>query len=608
MNKHESPPARLNNRYRLTEWLGEGGMGIVYRAHDEVLDRDVAIKFLLPQHIANAEAGERFMREARAVARLSHPNIMTLYDVGKESDWHYMVLEYIPGQNLRDVAKAHAGSLPLGEALAAIRDVLEALAYAHTQGIIHRDIKPENLQRTPEGQIKVTDFGISIAQGATRITETDIVIGTVHYLAPEVIQGQPPDARSDLYAVGVVLYELLAGHPPFQGDTETLTLSQILHAPIPPLRTEHPTIPVDVERIVLKLMAKSPAERYPSAEAVLADFPGSGIADGITFPASASSSLVDRIVRSTSKTHRKPHTTAESGTQVIIPEAGEPRPQTAMDALLLYAALDDTVTAVEAERRRLATLLQHDVLETLNLLLIQAKTYEQSLGVNHTIQMAFSVMTTLSRQLIQQVHDLETSLHPSVLEKLGLEPALETLTSQAMRVHGVHIHLELQRLPERLSPPVELAIFRAAQYELERAIRDAHATQITVRLERQEQRLTFYFSDNGAIEKRAARRSEIYQRLTQLGGTIEGGIGSQGWFEVTCTFTVDTPVTLTPREIDVIRLLAEGLSNKEIAQQLFISSRTVNYHLDNIYSKLGVNSRTEAAIYALRHGWVQRPG
>jgi serine/threonine protein kinase/DNA-binding NarL/FixJ family response regulator len=605
MNKHESPPSRLNNRYRLAEWLGEGGMGIVYRAHDEVLDRDVAIKFLLPQYIASAEAGERFIHEARAVARLSHPNIMTLYDVGKELDWHYMVLEYIPGQNLRDLARAYAGALPLGEALTAIHDVLEALAYAHTQGIIHRDIKPENLQRTPEGQIKVTDFGISVARGATRITETDVVIGTVHYLAPEVIQGQPPDARSDLYAVGVVLYELLAGHPPFQGDTDALTLSQILHAPIPLLRAEHPTIPVDVERVVLKLLAKAPTERYPSAKAVLADFPGStGIADGVASTVSAPSSLVERIVRSTSKTHRKPPSAAESGTQVI----SEPPPPTAMDALLLYAALDDTVSAVEAERRRLATLLQRDVLETLNLLLIQAKTYEQSLGANPTTRMAFSVMTTLSRQIVQQVHDLETNLHPSVLEKLGLEPALETLASQAMRVHGVHIHLELQRLPERLSPPVELALFRAAQYELERAIRNAHATQITVRLERQEQRLTFYFSDNGAIEKRTTRRSEIYQRLTQLGGTIESGIGSQGRFEVTCTFTIDAPVILTPREMDVIKLLAEGLSNKEIAQRLFISSRTVNYHLDNIYSKLGVNSRTEAAIYALRHGWVQRPG
>ena len=278
------------------------------------------------------------------------------------------------------------------------------------------------------------------------------------------------------------------------------------------------------------------------------------------------------------------------------------------DVLLLYAALDDTVTAVEAERRRLATLLQRDVLETLNLLLTQAKTYEESLGAHPTTRMAFSVMSTLSRQVIQQVHDLETNLHPGVLEKLGLEPALETLANQMMRVHGVHVHLELQRLPERLSPPVELALFRTAQHEMDRAIQEARATQLTIRLERQEQRLLFGFSDNGAIGQRLTRRGEIYQRLEQLGGVVESSMGTQGRFEVTCAFTLAAPVTLTPREMDVIRLLVEGLSNKEIAQRLFVSPRTVNYHLDNIYSKLGVNSRTEAAIYALRHGWAQRPG
>lgn len=603
--KSQSPPPRLNNRYRLAEWLGEGGMGLVYRAHDEVLDRDVAIQFLLPQFIASAEAGERFMREARAVARLSHPHIMALYDVGKELDWHYMVLEYIPGQNLRDVARAYGGTLPLVEALAAIRAVLEALAYAHAQGILHRDIKPENVQRTPDGQIKLTDFGISATQGAAPITETGVVIGTVHYLAPEVIQGQPPDARSDLYAVGVVLYELLAGHPPFQGDTEALTLSQILHASIPLLRADHPAIPVDVERVVFKMLAKAPAERYPSAEAVLADLPGSSVADGIASPLSAPTSLVERLVRSTSKTHRKSSTAA--GEVQITPAEAAAHPPMATDALLLYAALDDTVAAVEAERRRLAALLQRDVLESLNLLLTQAKTYEQSLGAHPTTRMAFSVMTTLSRQLLQQVHDLETNLHPSVLEKLGLEPALETLANQATRVYGVHVHLELQRLPERLSPPVELALFRAAQHELDAAIQEARATQMAIGLERQEQRVIFSFSDNGAVGLRTARRSEIYQRLEQLGGVVESGIGSQGRFEVTCAFTLDAPVALTPREMDVIRLLVEGLSNKEIAQRLFVSARTVNYHLDNIYSKLGVNSRTEAAIYALRHGWVQRP-
>ena len=585
-------------------------MGVVYRAYDEVLDRDVAVKFLLPQHIASAEAGARFMREARAVARLSHPNIMTLYDVGQEKNWHYMVLEYIPGQNLREAAMEHAGPLTVQEALITIHSVLEALAYAHAQGIIHRDIKPENLRLTPEGIVKVMDFGISLARGATRLTEQNVVIGTVHYLAPEVIQGQPPDARSDLYAVGAVLYELLAGHPPFQGNTEALTLAQILHAPVPALRAEHPHIPAEVEHIILKLLAKNPAERYPSAEAVLGALPKPSTVSGAASaasPASTPASLVERIVHSTSKTRRK---APSDETQIIPPEAKTP-PET-RDALLLYAALDDTVAAVEAERRRLAGLLQRDVLDSLNLLLTQAKTYEQSLGSNPTTRMAFSVMTSLSRQLIQQVHDLETNLHPGMLEKLGLEPALETLANQATRVHGVHVHLDLQRLPERLSPPVELALFRAAQHELDRAILDAHATQITLKLTLSkgsaltEQDLHFSFSDNGAATQRLATRGGIYHRIEQLGGIVQSGSRPQGKFEITCTFTLHPPVALTPREMDVIQLLVEGLSNKEIARRLFISPRTVNYHLDNIYSKLGVSSRTEAAIYALRHGWAQR--
>lgn len=510
MNKHTSPPARLSNRYRLVEWIGEEETGAVYRAYDEILDRDVVVKFLLPQHFTSAEAGLRFMREARAIARLSHPNIVTLYDVGEERGWHYLAQECISGQNLREVVAKRAEPFPIQETISIIRSVLEALAYAHAQGIIHRDIRPKNVRLTSEGVVKVTDFGIS------------------------PLRDTLPDARTDLYAVGAVLDELLTGYP---------------------------HIPADVEHIVHKLLARDPADRYPSAEAVLAALP-----DPRAAPASAPS-----------------------------------------DALLLYAALDDVATAVEAERHRLAALLHHDVLESLNLLLAQAKTYEQSLAVDATTQMAFSVLTSLSRQLVQQVHDLETSLHPSVLDKLGLEPALENLASQATRVHGVHIHLDLQRLPERLSPPVELVLFRAAQHELDSAILDAHATHITIGLEHQEDVLRLKLSHNGAT-RQLTMRKEIDQRIEQLGGIVDRSIDPQRNFEVTCRFPMAASVTLTPRETDVIRLLVEGLSNKEIAQRLFISPRTVNYHLDNVYSKLDVNSRTEAAIYALRHGWVQRPG
>ncbi|MBN1874828.1 MAG: protein kinase [Anaerolineae bacterium] len=560
-------------------------MGVVYRAHDEVLDRDVAVKFLLPRYIASVEAGARFMREARAVARLSHPNIMMLYDVGKERDWHYMVLEYIPGQSLREVTEQRVMPLPIQESLIMIQGVLGALAYAHEQGIIHRDIKPENLRLTCEGQVKVMDFGISLVQGETRLTETGSVIGTVAYLAPEIIQGQSPDIRSDLYAVGAVWYELLSGRPPFVGDTQDITLSQILHVAPPPLCQFHVDISPDIERIVLKLLQKAPEARYPSAKAVLADFPGF---TGVQSIAGVSLSPV-----------YNPGSAQDDG--------GQPRPM--LTAMLPPYAIQDMLTeAIEAERRRLAELLQRDVLDTLNLLLTQVKAYTQTVRVTPNARVAFSVLDTLSRQAIQQVRDLEARLHPTVLENLGLEPALETFANQVTRVYGVQIALSLERLPERAPYPIELALFRVVQDAVEDAIRQAKATRIAMRLTRQEKGLVLRLADNGSFAGRAVHKEndtlDMYARIERLGGSVARGKDRQGWFEIKMQVSIVPPAQLTAREMDVLRLLAEGLSNKEIAQRLSISPRTVNYHLDNIYGKLGVNSRTEAVVYALNQGWL----
>ena len=260
------PPPRLKDRYRLVTWLGEGGMGAVYRAHDEILNRDVAIKFLPPKQMANVETRDRFLREARVVARLSHPNIMALYDADRERDWYYLILEYIAGRDLHLIAQERDQAFPVSEALAIIRNVLEALAYAHAQGVVHRDIKPENVMVTPEGQVKVTDFGLSIAQGETRLTHENVIVGTALYLAPEVAEGAPADSRSDLYAVGAVLYELLTGQPPFVGDNPMQVISQMLTKPITRPRLLNAIIPSDLEEVVIKLLAKDPAERYPSAK------------------------------------------------------------------------------------------------------------------------------------------------------------------------------------------------------------------------------------------------------------------------------------------------------------------------------------------------------
>jgi DNA-binding NarL/FixJ family response regulator len=276
--------------------------------------------------------------------------------------------------------------------------------------------------------------------------------------------------------------------------------------------------------------------------------------------------------------------------------------------LLTCTAQEDAAAAVEAERRRLAGLLQSRVVEPLNLLLSQANAYEQALSANYTARTAISVLTTLARQVLQQVRDLETNLHPTILETLGLEPALEALASQAMRAHGLQITLALERLPERLPPQIELVLFRTTQDILDRAIREAHASQVTIRLDRRDEQLTFSLSDNGITATVPAEGAlcAACQRIEQLGGTVETGLGPHGGLELTISFAVEAPVELTPREMEVIQLLTEGLSNKEIARLLSISPRTVNFHLDNIYSKLGVNSRTEAAIYALRRGWIEQ--
>jgi signal transduction histidine kinase len=278
-----------------------------------------------------------------------------------------------------------------------------------------------------------------------------------------------------------------------------------------------------------------------------------------------------------------------------------------MVELLRHAELEDTAAAVEMERRRLAALLQSDVVESLNLLLSQARVYEQSLATNPTGRRAVSVLASLARQILQQVRDLESGLHPTFLESLGLEAALEALSSQVMRAHGLHLHLVLERGEERLPPQIEMAFFRVVQDALDRVIRQAHASMVTIRLERRSERLVLSVTDNGLAMAGVEVLRPSCRRIEQLGGTVEAGSSPQGGLELTIRMAIAEPVQLTPREMDVIQLLTEGLTNKEIALRLSLSPRTVNFHLDNIYSKLGVSSRTEAAIYTLRHGWGRPP-
>lgn len=260
----------LGNRYRLLELIGEGGMALVYKAEDSLLCRAVAVKILRPQYASDAEFVERFHREAKAAASLSHPNVVNIFDVGKEDNTDYIVMEYIPGDNLKDLIKRDA-PMAMERALDITRQIGEALHHAHQRNIIHRDIKPHNILVTPEGQIKVTDFGIARAISASSFTQTGMVVGSVQYSSPEQVKGGVVGPQSDLYSLGCVLYELLTGTIPFQGDTSISIAMQHLQGSLVSIRELRPEIPTPVVKIVEQAMAKEITERYPSALAMLKD-------------------------------------------------------------------------------------------------------------------------------------------------------------------------------------------------------------------------------------------------------------------------------------------------------------------------------------------------
>lgn len=262
---------RLGRRYLLEARIARGGMGSVWRAMDEVLARTVAVKVLNSNLSDDEDFIERFRREAYAAARLTHPNIVAIYDTGHDStqdgsDSHYIVMEYC-SRGALDALLRSEGSLEPAKALAIASTVCAALGYAHRAGVIHRDVKPANVLIAADGSLKVADFGIAKAAFASGdITTTGIILGTVTHISPEQARGEDPDARSDLYATGVLLYELLVGRPPFAAETEIGTAMQHLHDdPLPP-RGIKAGIPRQVEAVVLKALEKDPDDRYSSAD------------------------------------------------------------------------------------------------------------------------------------------------------------------------------------------------------------------------------------------------------------------------------------------------------------------------------------------------------
>ena len=254
----------FDGRYRIVRKLGSGGMADVYLAEDEELGRRIAIKILNDRHANDESFVERFRREAKNAAGLSHPNIVSIYDRGEAEGTYYIAMEYLDGRSLKELVVAR-GPLPISDAIDATRQVLAALRFAHRKGVVHRDIKPHNVMADADGRLKVTDFGIARA-GVSQMTEAGSIIGTAQYLSPEQARGAAVDQRSDLYSVGVVLYEMLTGTTPFSGDTPVeIAMKHLSDAPRPP-SVERPDIPPDLDMIVLRALAKSPDDRFQTAE------------------------------------------------------------------------------------------------------------------------------------------------------------------------------------------------------------------------------------------------------------------------------------------------------------------------------------------------------
>jgi eukaryotic-like serine/threonine-protein kinase len=271
----------IAGRYELEKLVGSGGMSNVFRAHDRLLERTVALKILHEQYTRDEDYVERFRREARAVAQLAHPNIVTVIDRGEQEGRQFIVFEYIDGENLKELS--NRGPLEVRQAIGLSLQVARALSFAHERGLVHRDVKPQNVLLNDDGQAKVTDFGIARSLDVQGVTQTGTVLGTSDYIAPEQARGQKVDPKTDIYSLGVVLYELLSGEVPFSGDNFVAVAMRHVNEPVPSVLDRRPDCPVRLDLAIQRAMSKDPDDRFQSMddfvnelEACLAEVDGRG--------------------------------------------------------------------------------------------------------------------------------------------------------------------------------------------------------------------------------------------------------------------------------------------------------------------------------------------
>ena len=314
----------FDGRYRIQRKLGAGGMADVYLAEDQELGRRVAIKILNSRHGNDDQFIERFRREAKNAAALNHPNIVSIYDRGEAEDTYYIAMEFLDGRTLKELIVSR-GAAPINVAIEYARQILSALRFAHRHGIVHRDIKPHNVLVDGEGRVKVTDFGIARA-GTSQMTETGSIVGTAQYLSPEQARGGEVDPRSDLYSLGVVLYELLTGKTPFDGETPVeIAMKHLSNTPAPPSKLR-PDVPPELDMVVLRALAKNPDDRYQSADEMEADLERVARGARVAAATVAATQVMSRPAGAAAAV-----TSATAATMIAAPPASAAPPPVVMD-------------------------------------------------------------------------------------------------------------------------------------------------------------------------------------------------------------------------------------------------------------------------------------